>query len=320
MCYSAQIETEYRKYVRLFGAKMGIKEYYDLFWRRARGAEAIDIPIDADRSFLQSTEPELAEIRSLIQDYRSQQRIKFEQMLFEQKARLIKAERDLQAKQTKKAENEQRVATKKVAWAALQLERINGSALTPDDARIFPKHYAPVLVVQNGELVILPMRYQCRPAGKSAAYDRQYPGTYNARKDNLEGFWGAQFGRTHGLILASAFFEHVKRHRSEGRELDPGEAEEDVVLEFRPRDRQEMLVACLWSRWTHPGQPDLLSFAAITDEPPPEVAAAGHDRCIIPIRPENAQAWLHPDPRNLADMYAILDHRQRPYYEHRLAA
>ncbi len=63
-----------------------------------------------------------------------------------------------------------------------------------------------------------------------------------------------------------------------------------------------------------------ISFAAITDEPPPEVAAAGHDRCIIPIKPENIDAWLNPDQRNLAAQYSILDDRERPYYEHRMAA
>lgn len=36
------------------------------------------------------------------------------------------------------------------------------------------------------------------------------------------------------------------------------------------------------------------SFAAITAEPLLEVAAAGHDRCIIPIMPENIDAWLAP--------------------------
>jgi putative SOS response-associated peptidase YedK len=81
-----------------------------------------------------------------------------------------------------------------------------------------------------------------------------------------------------------------------------------------------MLVACLWSRWTAQGEPDLLSFAAITDEPPPEVAAAGHDRCIIPIKPQNVDAWLAPQAGKLAAQYAILDDRERPYYEHRLAA
>ena len=69
-----------------------------------------------------------------------------------------------------------------------------------------------------------------------------------------------------------------------------------------------------------PGEPDLMSFAAITDEPPAEVAAAGHDRCIIPIRPKHVDAWLNPDPVNLAAQHAILDDRARPFYEHRMAA
>ena len=99
-----------------------------------------------------------------------------------------------------------------------------------------------------------------------------------------------------------------------------GEAVQNLVLEFRPKPTQDMLVACLWSKWTGPGEPDLLSFAAITDEPPEEVAAAGHDRCIVPIRPENVDAWLNPDPRDLAALHAILDDRERPYYEHRMAA
>jgi len=82
-----------------------------------------------------------------------------------------------------------------------------------------------------------------------------------------------------------------------------------------------MLVACLWSYspgWN--GEPELHSFAAIIDEHPPEVAAAGHDRCIIPIKLENVEAWLQPEPGNLKQLYAILDDRGRPYYEHRLVA
>lgn len=65
---------------------------------------------------------------------------------------------------------------------------------------------------------------------------------------------------------------------------------------------------------------DLFTFAAITDEPPPEVAGAGHDRCIMPIKPEHIEAWLNPDKNNLAAQFAIHDDRARPYYEHRLAA
>ena len=104
------------------------------------------------------------------------------------------------------------------------------------------------------------------------------------------------------------------------RELVPGEKEQNVILEFKPRPAQEMLAACLRSHWTGKGEPDLLSFAAITDDPPEESAIAGHDRCIIPLKPENVEAWLNPDPGNLAAAYAILDDRARPVYEYRMAA
>lgn len=320
MCYSAQIEAEHRKYVRLFGATLGLREFYELFWRRAKEAYAVDIPKAVEAAFAHPQDDAERQIKVLIDEHAAQQRHKFEQLLFEQKTRLVKAQRALQVKPTKKAENDQRVATTKVAWAQQKLSDLNRVDLQPDDARIFPRHYAPVMVVDHGELRVLPMRYQCRPAGKPASVDAQFPGTYNARRDSLQGYWKGLFGYRHAVLLASAFYEHVRRHHCEGRELRAGEAEEDLVLEFRPSDGQEMLVACLWSRWTRPGEPDLLSFAAITDEPPPEVAATGHDRCIIPIKPENVQAWLNPDPRNLAAMYAVLDDRQRPFYAHRLAA
>ncbi|GGD88260.1 hypothetical protein GCM10010985_48510 [Caballeronia grimmiae] len=64
----------------------------------------------------------------------------------------------------------------------------------------------------------------------------------------------------------------------------------------------------------------MLSFAAITDEPPPVVQSAGHDRCIVPMNDENIEAWLNPGASNLAALYALLDDRDRAYYEHRLAA
>jgi putative SOS response-associated peptidase YedK len=152
------------------------------------------------------------------------------------------------------------------------------------------------------------MRYQCRPAGKPEFYDTKYPGTYNARRDNLEGFWKGQFGHTHGITIARKFYENVDR---DGK---------NAILEFTPNGLDDMIVACLYSRWVGADGEELLSFAAITDEPPPEVAAAGHDRCIIPIKAGHMDAWLNPDPANLAALYAILDDRERPYYDHRLAA
>ena len=220
---------------------------------------------------------------------------------------------------TKKAQEDQRIATDKITWSLVKLNDLRRTELKDKDSRIFPGWYTPVMIAEGGKKVIKPMRYQCRPAGKPAFYDSKYPGTYNARRDNLEGFWKNQFGHTHGIMVVSAFYENVSLHKSQQRELAPGEAEQNVVLQFKPRPRHDMLVACLWSHWQ--GKDDeLWSFAAITDEPPVEIAAAGHDRCIIPIKSENVDAWLDPNPGRLGDLYAILDDRERPYYEHRLAA
>ena len=74
---------------------------------------------------------------------------------------------------------------------------------------------------------------------------------------------------------------------AEGPKLGPGEAPSSTQIEFRPEPPQDLLAACIWSRWSGPGEPDLLSFALVTHDPPSEVAAVGHDRCIVPIRPED---------------------------------
>ncbi len=319
MCYSAQIQANYKKYVRAWGADIDIKEFVRLNWDRQANAK-IKIPKSMDAAFSDAQSIEERQIKALIDEFNAQQASKLEQELFKQRKRLADAERTLQTKTTKSAAESKRIATDKTQWCMGKLSDLRRTELIDEDSRIFPGWYAPVMVMENGKRVVKPMRYQCRPAGKPAFNDVKFPGTYNARRDSLEGFWKGQFGYSHGIMVANAFYENVSRHKMEGRELAAGEKEENVILQFKPDSSQEMLVACLWSHWTGAGEPDLLSFAAITDEPPAEVAAAGHDRCIIPIKAENVDAWLNPDPKNLAAQYAILDDRERPYYEHRMAA
>lgn len=319
MCYSAQIRADYKKYIRVWGADIGIKDFVRLYWERRTNAK-IKIPKALDAQFSQPQSDDERRIKALIDEFDAQQTAKLQQEIFKQRKRLADADRTLQTKITKAATESRRIAGDKIEWALGKLADIRRTELNDDDSRIFPGWYAPVMIVEDGKRVIKPMRYQCRPAGKPAFYDAKFPGTYNARRDNLEGFWKGQFGFSHAIMVVNAFYENVSRHKAEGRELAPGEKEENVVLEFKPTPTQDMLVACLWSRWTGAGEPDLLSFAAITDDPPAEIAAAGHDRCIIPIKPQNIDAWLNPDPANLDAQYAILDDRERPYYEHRMAA
>lgn len=318
MCYSAQVWQAYQDYVRRFGAEISIRGFVELYASREKGAK-IKTAKAMDDAFLLAGSLETNEIARSIEAWNAQQATELEQLLFRQRGRLVSAERALQSKSTKKALDDQRIATNKIEWAKGKLADLRRSILEDRDRRIFPGVYAPVMVMEHGKRVIKPMRYQCRPAGKPAFYDTKYPGTYNARRDNLEGFWKGQFGRTHGVIVCDAFYENVRRYNVEGRELGEGEAEENVILEFRPKPRQEMLIACLYSHWQCDGE-GLWSFAAITDEPPPEVAAAGHDRCIIPIKEEHLDAWLTCGQQDLARMHAILDDRERPHYAHKLAA
>jgi putative SOS response-associated peptidase YedK len=319
MCYSAQIQADYRRYVKMFGAQMDIREFARLFWERADGSKS-KIPKAVEDAFASPQNDDERQIKEFIDRFNVEQANKLEQELFKQRTRLADAERTLQSKATKAAAESKRISTDKIEAALRRLEDLKRTEAKPRDSRIFPGHYAPVLVVENGEYVVKPMRYQCRIAGKPANYDARFPGTYNARTDSLGSYWRPLFGHSHGLVIVSRFYENVSRARMEGRELVAGEKDENVVLEFKPQSGDDMFVACLWSRWTAKDQPDLLSFAAITDEPPPEVAAAGHDRCIVAVKPENVEAWLNPDPNDLDAQYAILNDRSPFFYEHRLAA
>lgn len=309
MCYSAQIKAEYTRFVRSFGARISIRDFFDIYWRRAREDAKLRIPKAVDALFGAPQSVEEREVAALIAEFNVAEAARLEQELFKQRKRLADAERALATKPTKAAADSKRIAVDKVEWCLGKLAALRRSEPIDEDARIFPGWFAPVIVMEDGRRVVKPMRYQCRPAGKPASYDTKFPGTYNARRDNLEGgFWKGVFGHTHAIMVVSRFFENVQR---DGK---------NVVLEFNPRSGEDMLVACLWSRWTAPGERDLLSFAAITDDPPPEIAAAGHDRCIVPIKPEHVDAWLNPDPKDLPALHALLHDRQRPYYEHRLAA
>jgi putative SOS response-associated peptidase YedK len=310
MCYSAQVYAAARKYRRLTGADISNKEFAKLFFidqgknphrkKRPKVARATEIDFLVEG-------PE--EIAASIREWDAQEMAELEQELFKQKKRVADGERALQVKTTKKAQDDVRIGTDKMAKIQARIDALKRREPKPSDNRMFPGYYVPVLVMEDGNKVVKPMRYQCRPAGKPAFYDTKYPGTYNARRDNLEGFWKGEFGHCHGLIMADVFYENV--------EVDG----KNQVLAFTPKNGEPMYIACLWSHWTDPKgeEEDLLSFAAITDEPEPEVAAAGHDRTIINIKPEHVDAWLTPEGRPLAEMYAIFDDKQHPYYEHQVA-
>src|SRR6266700_2443808 len=253
MCYSAQVIQVVRKLHRELGIRLDYEEAFRLFMRRlddpsiavSRGFEAnFDNPSSAQR-----------QIKASIDEHRSRTASKVEKDLFSQKTRLVNADRSLKEKETKKAREEVRIATTKIETLTTKLSDLRRSETSPDDNRIFPMVYAGVIIKQDGQNVLTPMRYFCRPAGKPAFYDKKFPGLYNARRDNLEKFWGEQFGHHHALMVVESFFENVQLHAMEHRELKAGEEAKNVVLQFTPEPAERLLVACLWSLWRDPKEP-----------------------------------------------------------------
>lgn len=322
MCYSAQIKADYHDFLREHGAVVSLKRFSELFWTKREDGQWARIPKSMREAFRRPRGEGEFELAKLVAEADRELAERYEAELAAQSARLARAEAVLAGdKPTRKAADDQRIAGNKISAARRNLDDLQRKDVVDRDSRIYPLQYALVMIEHDGQRIVVPMRYQCRLPGWNEATERKYPGTYNARRDNLEKSWGQLFGYRHGIMIVTRFYENVARHRLEGRALAPGEKGENVVLEFDPQPPQDMLVACLWNLSPSADDgTDLFSFAAITDDPPAEVAAAGHDRCIVPIKPEHLDAWLHPDPNNLRALYAILDDRARPYYEHRLAA
>jgi putative SOS response-associated peptidase YedK len=304
MCYSAQVCDAFDEYCDQFGADIDIETFAHLYGMKLYD-NRIKTPPGLDAAIESDGRPGMQQIREVIQQHKAQQIGKLGQEIIDQRDRLARAELSLQSKTTKKATDDKRIATNKIERALDKLADLQRTDSKRSDSRMYPGYYVPVLIVENGNKIVRPMRYQCRIAGSPEDFDVRFPGTYNARLDNLDGFWRKQFGYTHGVAIVTAFYEYVA-----------GANGEKNVLEFKPRTGQSMYVACLWSHWTAPEKEDLYSFAFITDKPPAEILAAGHDRCIIPLKRANVDAWLSPDPNNLSSLYAILEDRERPYFEH----
>ena len=324
MCYSAQIESKWKRYVRDMEAQMSLPDFQDVAQRRLSDPSQYRLPRGFDLEFSDAKSAEERAILDLIEQYRKGQVTKLETEIFAQKKRLADAERVLAVKETKAAAESKRIAGTKVKQAMGKLGLLTDDKPHANDYRIFPRNYAPILLMRDGEKVMVPARYLLRQPGKPAFMDDKLSGNYNARRDNLTKFWRQQFGATHAVMAIQSFYENVT-----------GKDGQNQVLHFNPKPAGVMLIACLFAEWSDPksgekllGETDraralcqkLLSFAAVTDDPPAEVSAAGHDRMVIRLTPENVDRWLTPQGRSDEQLQTILSERQPAYYEHRVAA
>jgi hypothetical protein len=101
--------------------------------------------------------------------------------------------------------------------------------------------------------------------------------------------------------------------------LKKGEKEENMVLHFKPRDLELMTVPGIFDQ-NDEGKLTLHSFALITDDPNPEVAAAGHDRTPVIMREKHMDLWLNTKNVPLGNCEVVFTDKQPTYFNHQIAA
>ena len=158
MCYSAQAWQDYRKYVREHGATIGLEEFIRLFWDWRNNAphKLPKAMVDAFADPATCPDPR---IRQWIEKRKAQQANALEQELFAQKTRLAGAQRALQAKVTKKAQDDVRIATGKIERASQRLKDLRRSDALPRDSRIFPGQMSCVMVAQAAGFRVEPLTH-----------------------------------------------------------------------------------------------------------------------------------------------------------------
>jgi hypothetical protein len=209
MCYSAQVESKWQRYVRDMEAQMSLPDFQELAQRRLTDPSQFRLPRGFDLEFADPKTDEERAIKDLVDQYRRAHLAKLETELFTQRKRLADAERKLAEKETKAATESKRIAGTKVKQALGKLALLTDDKPHSHDYRIFPKNYAPIILVRDGAKIMMPARYLLRQSGKPPFMDEKLSGNYNAGRDNLTKFWRQQFGATHAVMAIQSFYENV---------------------------------------------------------------------------------------------------------------
>src|SRR5262245_49782738 len=122
MCYSAQIQAAYLRYLRETGAEMDIDQFVEIFGARVSDS-SIRIPRAVERWFEEPKNEGERKIKAFIDQYNATETTKLEREVFAQKKRLADAERVLASKPTKAAGESKRIATDKIEKAITRLDR-----------------------------------------------------------------------------------------------------------------------------------------------------------------------------------------------------
>jgi putative SOS response-associated peptidase YedK len=164
------------------------------------------------------------------------------------------------------------------------------------------------------------------------------------------------FMRHHGVVVLEAFYEWVavadllkarvvtlkdvtaeferQRAARQAKILAAGKAYKptatemqdpmlrQIVIEFRPEDGSELYAPTIFSYADvgEEGERQIdAGFAIVTDDPPDDVVAAGHDRCPVILGADAVADWLQVAGKDAKAFEAILMQRRRTQFTHKVA-
>ncbi|RZA09829.1 MAG: hypothetical protein EOP11_00305 [Proteobacteria bacterium] len=302
MCYSARIRSSLREISSEFRATLDVDSFESLFRMRLKEPEQ-KIPLGLDRYFLHAKDPAEAKLAKFILEFHEEEKGR-------KKAEIKTTHEEIKELRSAKptAASKKKIEVRERRLLKLEAKLNHGiDDISPLDDRVYPQYYAPVVAEGKSGRKLVPMRYRVRrPDGGEVP--SQY-NVFNARFDSLETArtWTPLFGRTHAIFPFVWFYEWVER---DGKKQE---------IYFSPENRSLMWAASLYSVAKGAHGP-LLSFAMVTDDPPPEVAAAGHDRCPIFLREDQMGEWLQPKNKSPESLKSLLQLKEKTFYLNGLAA
>lgn len=300
MCYSARIKASIKELSWEFRAQPDMDSFEDIFRARLEDP-TLKVPYGLDRYFVMSKEKAENKLAPLIQQHYAAERDRSQATLRETEVEL----KEVSKKTGVTAEKKKGVLERRRAKLLLKLDH-ELEKITPLDDRIYPFYAAPVIVNEGGQLKVKAMRYRARNLNGSEV-PPQY-NVFNARRDSLleARTWKPLLGKHHAVFPFFRFYEWVSR----------GGKKQEIY--FSPDKGELMWAAALYA--PGPKQSPFASFAMVTDEPPPEVAEAGHDRCPIYLAKAKWDEWLKPGNASKEELIALLGHQEKTHYNHGLAA
>lgn len=171
------------------------------------------------------------------------------------------------------------------------------------DRLILPYTKAPVLIHHENLPILTAMKFSLVPSWSKEPKVKF--ATHNARLETIDEkpTWKTVFVRKHCLVPMTDFIEPIYEGEYAGN-----------MVSFFAKEGTIIFAAGVWDEWVNKETGEVVqSFAIITADPPPFVAAVGHERSPVFLEAKPGLQWLENEggaPQRLKEF--LVANKARP--------